>query len=797
MTTTTTTPSQELRIQKRDGSYEPFNPAKIKRAVVLSYWDVLKKAPNEADLDLLVKEVEMQARGLVYETGHPVTISQVHAFVEATLAMFEPIVAKGYMDFRDKRDAARAIRLKPDNNVIADYIHVAKYAKYRTDLGGRREVYSETVDRDKDMHKKKFAYLGEDFLRQIDEAFGFSHRKQVLPSMRSMQFAGEAMEKHNARGFNCSFTHIDRPRVFAESVYLLLCGCGVGYSVQWRHIEKLPKLPSMGRQVLHHMVGDSIEGWATAVETLVDGAFAGLHVEFDYSQIRPEGAPIKVGGGRAPGHLPLKKALEAVRGILLAAQGRKLRPIECHDMMCHLALMVRSGGTRRSSLICLFSPYDTEMLYCKAPGQFMPGSLNDQRQMANNSAAILRSTCKGEGGTEARTEARAEARALFDRIGRIATEGFGDPGVVFLNSLDDGFNPCVESSLRPILWDTYLSQYRSGFGFCNLNEINVATVDTSSPDGGREDFLARCKAAAFIGTLQASYTSFPFLGEVSEKIAQRDALLGVGLTGIMDKPSVGLNAELLREGAKVVLEENARVAKLLCIKPTARATLVKPGGTSSLELGCIGSGIHPHHARRFFRRVLANRLECPYQYFKSINPHMVVDNNPNSTDVYLVFPIQVGDEAEVIKNMSAKRFLEAVLLVQRNWVVPGNRLLLEGENADRDPTAPKPDRYLDDYSPPCHSVSATCTVKEGERDEVIEFLWQNRDELAAMSLVDETFDKKYPNAPREEVAGPADEDAWNRLIKLFRPVDWAAFHEDSDSTTRAAEPSCARGGCEI
>jgi ribonucleoside-triphosphate reductase len=744
--------TKTIRIQKRDGSFEEFNAAKIKRAVVLAHFDVLHKTPTTTDLEKIISAV----KDSVSWADEPIlAVGEVHRLVEAALAALGEEgerVSVGYREFRERRDHARELRLRPDTQAIADYIHIAKYSRYRDDLG-RREVYSETVDRVKEMHLRKFLHLGEEFARQIEEAFGFVYRKEVLPSMRSMQFGGAAIEKHNARSYNCSFGPIDRPRAFAEALYLLLCGCGVGYSVQWRHVDQLPPIAKQTRQVVYHTIEDTIEGWADAVDALINGALAGVYVEFNYSLIRPEGTPLKTSGGLAPGHLGLKASLENVRKILLGAQERKLRPIECHDILCFLADAVLSGGIRRSSLISLFSADDSEMMYAKARGNFepWPGGKNEQRQMANNSVALLKDE---------------NDRRIFDRVIKIADENFGDPGFVFVKTPDWGVNPCSEISLFPYILDPVTNKQLSGWCFCNLDEDNIATVRDE------EDFLARCRASAFIGTLQASYTNFEYLGWVTEEITRRDALLGCGMTGIMDNPAIGLNPELLERGAKLVLEENERVAKIIGINPAQRATTVKPSGTTSLELGCVGSGIHPHHARRYFRRVTANINEPPAQYFMSVNPHMVEKVPSKPTDVKLVFPIQAPDCAETVKTMTTEKFLQSVITVYQHWVKPGCR----------DGVA--------------HSVSATATIRDGERQQVLDFIWENRNSISAMSFVPFSIDKAFAFAPREEVL-PQDEGRWNNLIQNYRPVDWTKFREKSDATALRGEQACVSGSCEV
>lgn len=644
--------------------------------------------------------------------------------------------ARAYISFRVRQDISRAARLKPDRLAIANYIHAAKYARW---VNGRREVFDETVDRVMDMHIRRYPHL----VKEIEWAFGFVRRKEIMPSMRSMQFGGVAIEKNHARMYNCSFTHIDRWRAFQEAFFLLLSGCGVGYSVQWHHVDQLTPLGYVNeRDVVHHVVQDTIEGWADALGALIDGIRAGVWVEFSYHLVRREGSPLVTSGGKAPGHIPLRDMLERVRGVLMGAQGRSLRPIECHDVLCHVAEAVLAGGIRRSSLIALFSPSDTEMLYCKAKGNFYPGGLNAQREMANNSAVLLR-----EGD-----------RADYDRVMKVSAENFGDPGFYFTSDLEEGANPCGEITLRPWIWQCNahgwlkqrccpLGRRRTGFQFCNLVECNGPGLE-------------KARAAALIGTLQAGYADFPYLGEVTEQITRGEALLGVGVTAIQDHP---IDLDLYRECAQEVLRVNERIAGAIGIQVAARCTTVKPSGTASLALGGVAPGIHPQHARRFFQRVTANPLEPAAQYFRACNPHMV-EEKPNG-DWSIVFPVEA--DGVTVKEQSGVDFCQLVMGIYDAWIKPGGR---DG----------------------CHNVSCTVTVREGE--DVTSWIWEHRYSLRAMASAPFFLDKAFHFAPKRECY-PEDESRWNELIRLYKPVDWSAFQEEEDGTTRRMTVACSGGSC--
>lgn len=630
-----------------------------------------------------------------------------------------------------------------DPRAISDYIHVSKYAKFRPEWG-RRETYEETVARVEEMHLKRFPDLEDD----IKSAFDLVREKKVLPSMRAMQFGGPAMEAINARGFNCSATLIDRPRAFAEAFYLLLCGCGVGYSVQNRHVDKLPLLANQDGTVIHHIVEDTIEGWANAAEALIDCAIAGLHVEFAYNLIRPRGATLKTSGGKAPGHLPLKKALENARTVLLGAQGRRLRPFECHKIMCFFADAVLSGGIRRSAMIALFSLEDKEMLMCKAGNWFADAPYLAR---ANNSVVLKRDEVDEN-----------EFKAVFEM-----TKQFGEPGFMFENDWDHVRNPCAEIGLDPVYVDEYGNKH-TGWAFCNLCEINAALLKTE------QDFTDAAWAATVIGTLQASYTSMPYLGKITEKIAQRDALIGIGMTGMQDAPDIALNPQIQRRIAKRVVLLNNIYANAIGINPAARCTTVKPSGTTTLELsssvkgGAIGSGIHPHHHDKYIRRITATDLETPFLVFKETNPGMCVEK-PNG-DWVIEFPVQVQDGAVLKKDLTAIEFLEQVRSTQQHWVQPGTT---RGNLT--------------------HNVSNTVSVKPEEWDQVADYLWSNRWDFTGVSFIPDDGDTIYDFAPFEAVKSEQQEHRWNELAAMYKTVDYSVINDAGDM---AGESACAGGACE-
>jgi ATP cone domain len=766
-----------IRIEKRDGSYQEFKEEKVRRSMLAAF-DACGDVPNLKPLvDKAIARVRDGSEGRI------VRISDVQDSIEEVLmdSGFHD-VARCYIKYRGARDRARAQRLAPNSTALPEYMHVAKYAKWMPEYL-RRELRDETVARSREMMVSRWP----EYADEISVLYDGVNRREYVGSMRSMQFAGKRTLDHNASVYNCAFTLIDRPRVIQELFYLLLCGTGCGYSVQMQHIEKMPKLGRMDRsRVVHHVVDDSIEGWADAAGALIDAAIAGVWVEFSYHKIRDKGTRLVTSGGRAPGHLGLRKGLEAARAVLLGGQGRRLRAIEWHDIICHLAEAVLSGGIRRSAMLCLFSVNDTEMVYSKAHENFRPAfgtdpGVNSQRQMANNSACLLRGSV---------------SRVDFDRLVTVADDNYGCPGFYWTNNLDYGPNPCGEIGMWPVTgWCSVCNSSvdprsigsscltdgcpgviysRTGWQFCNLSEVNVATCV------GALDFISRCQAAAGLGTLQAAWTDFWYLGDgvrgsdasVSEIITKREALIGVSLTGIMDNPAIGLDPQLLQAGAQAVIAANKLWAKRLGINASSRCTTVKPSGKASVWLGPVSSGIHGRWARRYLYRVTASKSEAAYKYFVQHNPHMI--EHKNELDACLVFPIEAPSTARTVRDYTALEFVDDVMLVYDNWIVPGT---------------------ADPASSPglTHNVSCTVTLRDGDKADVVERIWERQDSVAAMSFVPFLIDKKFPFAPREAVT-PDLEARWNNLIENYVPVDWGQFYEDEDGTQLAMAAACVPGG---
>jgi len=479
------------------------------------------------------------------------------------------------------------------NKILSDITVYMKYAKYNDELQ-RRETWDELVTRNKEMHKRKYPALQD----EIEATYKYVYDKKILPSMRSLQFGGRPIEISPNRIYNCAYLPIDDWRAFGETMFLLLGGTGVGYSVQKHHVSQLPEIrkPNTDRR-RRFLIADSIEGWADAVKALMKSYFyGGSRLKFDFSDIRPKGARLVTSGGKAPGPQPLKECLVKIEGILNEKKdGEKLTPIETHDIVCHIADAVLAGGIRRAALISLFSADDDEMIACKS-GEWW--EINPQRGRANNSAVLLRHRI---------------TKAFFTELWkRVELSGAGEPGIYLSNDKDWGTNPCCEIALRP-------------FQFCNLCEVNVSNIES------QDDFDARVKAAAFIGTLQAGYTEFHYLRPIWQRTTEKDALIGVSMTGIGSGTVLGYD---MKKAAKIVKDENARVADIIMINKSARCTTVKPAGTTSLTLG-TSSGIHAWHNDYYIRRIRVGKNESIYSYLKTYHPELVEDEyfRPHDTAV--------------------------------------------------------------------------------------------------------------------------------------------------------------------
>lgn len=597
--------------------------------------------------------------------------------------------------------------------IVGNYVFLSKYSQTS---GGQKETWDQAVNRVMDMHMKQYRNVVSprdmpEFLDMFRKAYTLYHDQRILGAQRALQYGGELMTEKHARFYNCCATYVDRVSVFEEAMYLLLCGCGVGYSVQHCHVNKLPVPMGFNHSLPNSQftVPDTIEGWAEAIGLLMTAYYEGRpDIDFDYSMIRPRGAFIR-GGFSAPGPEPLKEAIEKIHSIVEKIKGRKLRPFELHYIICVFANSVVTGGVRRSAMISIFDADDVEMASCKTGAWIttMP-----ELCRSNNSAAILPDTSK----------------EIFDKIYEF-TKKYGEPGFVFIDSQDFVYNPCGEVGLFPRIKDEE-GNIHSGWGFCNLAEINGGKIHTP------EELYEAAEAAAIICTLQAGYTRFKVLERWSQKIAERDALIGVGITGLCENPEVLFDPEVQRKAARIVVETNKKIAKMINISPAARCTVIKPSGNSSQLLGTL-SGITPGHSRHYIRHIQASDTEQAIQEWERVNPECVETSvwAPDREKV-IAFPVTLPEGALLKQNLSAIDFLKLVLLTKGNWIEFGT-------NFDHPSTKENPTLRM--------NVSNTCTVRPDEWEDVREYLWEHRDKFGGISLLSSFGDLDYPQAPYTEV----------------------------------------------
>jgi len=611
-------------------------------------------------------------------------------------------------------------------NILAEITFLRTYAKIKED--GTKETWEETIGRVCNMHIKKFPL----YKAPIERAFEQVKLGRVVPSMRSLQFAGPAIERDNCRLYNCSYLPIDCLAAFGEYIYLLMNGTGVGYSVQLTHVNKLPPI-IQGSSKKVFTVPDTREGWADSVKALINNP----NIRFDYTQVRPEGAPLST-GGTASGPEPLREAHESIREILLGAARRKLKPIEVMDIVDLCASFVVVGGARRAASICLFDPDDTEMLKAKS-GEWY--TTHPWRAYSNNSAVLNPDTCTYE---------------QFDNIMNACFEGgYGEPGMVMLRDSESyAINPCAEIYLK-------------NNSFCNLTEVNMNAVQN------KEEFKEALHAATLIGTLQATYTDFTYLRDVWKRNTEEQALLGISFTGLgehWDKFT-----ELVKEDVtEMVKQVNEVWADCLGINPAKRIGCVKPSGTTSVVLGTT-SGIHAAHAKTFLRRVRINKTNPLAKYLvKHVGMNdFILQDNFDKTNIVVSVPMRTEEGAIIRREESALDLLERAKWVHDNWIKPTHR---EGGNT--------------------HNVSLTVSYKKSEENQVKGWMWYNRTSYTGISLLP-MDDNKYPLAPFEEI----DEETYQNLSKEFsalvghldlKSVVWQESDDERKQTV-----ACSGGSCEL
>ena len=601
----------------------------------------------------------------------------------------------------------------------------SKYAKYIPELK-RRETWNEIVNRYQEMMIKKYPQLED----AIISSTVWIREKKVLPSMRALQFAGPAAEVNNARIYNCCFLPVDSLHSFSETMFLLLGGTGVGYSVQKHHVAQLPVITKPGKKKTY-LIEDSIMGWADAVKVLFKAYMEGKFMPaYDFRAIRNKGARLVTAGGKAPGPEPLKLCLTHVQAILDRKQeGEQLSPIEAHDILCHIANSVLAGGIRRSAMIALFSHDDEEMITCKYGAWW---ELNEQRGRANNSAVLKRDQVSQD-----------EFYSLWKRI---EASGSGEPGIYWTNNQDWGTNPCCEIALRP-------------YQFCNLCEVNVSDITC------QEDLNDRVAIAAFFGTLQAGFTDFHYLRPIWKQTTDKDALLGIGMTGIGSGKILEAKLDIAANTAKVV---NSMISNQIGINEAARITCIKPSGTTSCVLG-TASGIHAWHAPYYLRTMRFNKNEDIAAYLMVNHPEMCEDDvlRPNDT-VCVRIPIK-APEGSIFRTETAIDTLERVKKFSQEWILPGH---INGDNT--------------------HNVSATISIREGEWPNVGEWMWENRDVYNGLSVL--PYDNgSYVQAPFEDIT----EEEYNKRITNLHSLDLTKVTEIEDHVEFGQTAACAGGSCAI
>ena len=602
--------------------------------------------------------------------------------------------------------------------LLSDFKFYSSYSKFKKE-DERMETWGEAIDRVMQMHYKKYQNkITPELQEYLDFATKQYKEKRILGSQRALQFGGDSILKHEMKQFNCLVSYCDRIEFFKEAMYLLLCGCGVGFSVQTLHVEKLPMIGKRIEGVKTFLIEDSIEGWADAIGVLLASyslsdikfqEYYGYRIDFDYSNIRPKGSYIS-GGFKAPGYEGLKNSLTKIQELLdKEINGNVQIPFKsiiAYDVVMHMADAVLSGGVRRSATICLFSATDNDMLNAKTGDWYIK---NPQRGRSNNSVILIRNKTSKE---------------LFSKIME-SVKSWGEPGFVWSSNEDIIYNPCVEIGMTPYYINENGNKI-SGWEGCNLTEINGSKCNTE------QEFYDACKASAILGTLQAGYTNFRYVTDVTKKIFDREALLGCSITGFMNNPMILFNPEIQKKGAEIIKETNKIVSSLIGINQAARTTCVKPSGNASVILG-TASGIHGEHSKKYFRNVQVNKEEELGKVIKILNPKMVENSlwSNNNSDWVISFPINSKEGSIYKKDLYGVKQLEYVKLTQQNWVEFGTNYELCVDKNTR------------------HNVSNTIVVDNW--DEVENYIYENKEWFAGISLLGMTGDKDYAQAPFTEV----------------------------------------------
>lgn len=627
--------------------------------------------------------------------------------------------------------------------IYQDYIHISRYARYVDELG-RRETWDETVDR----YIKYFKDYTKSRKVPWDELREAILNLEVMPSMRALMTAGKALEKDQVAGYNCSYLVIDNPKSFDEIMYVLMCGTGVGFSVESRYVNKLPEIPDEFYETETTIVfRDSKLGWATGYREFVSLLYSGKIAKYDVSRIRPAGERLKTFGGRASGPAPLIDLMEFTKNIFMKAKGRKLTTLECHDIVCKIADIVVCGGVRRSALISLSDLQDDHLRNAKS-GQWWLA--DPQRALSNNSAVYEHKPDMDTFMKEwfSLVRSRSGERGIFSRAAsqRVAAKyERRDP------DWDYGTNPCSEIILRP-------------YQFCNLSEVVVRAYDTE------DTLLRKVRLATILGTLQATQTKFRYLSKKWQNNTEEEALLGVSLTGIMDNELLsaqnwdvavdkGYLPRLLDKLREECVKTNQEFAKNLGINASAAITCVKPSGTVS-QLVDSASGIHPRYAHHYIRRVRSDKKD-PLAQFMVSHGYEAADDFYGKENYVFSFPVETPEHAVTVKDVTAIQQLRLWQIYQDHWCE--------------------------------HKPSITVYVDEHEWLEVGAWVYRHIDDLSGVSFLPKD-NGTYRQAPYEEIT----KEQYEKLVATQNlNIDWTEFHEETDNTENMKTLACTAGACEI
>lgn len=688
---------------------------------------------------------------------------------------------------------------------MSNFKAVSTYARYNEKVS-RRETWEESVQRIEDMMFRKYSDKFNDIQsKKVKWAFDLVKQKKVAPSMRNLQYGGKAVEKNNLRQYNCAVRHIDSLRSFSEIFFGLLAGNGVTIGLNKKFFSRLPDLVTTHDKtgtVTTYVIEDTIEGWADSIEALLmcyhkGTAFSGRKLVFDYSKIRKKGTLLKTSGGKAPGHIGLKKAHEKIKWwldhLIEDNHQKRLRTTDAMDICMHMADAVLSGGSRRSAMATIFESSDKEMFRAKSmlsidkyrsfskeddmyEGFVWLEGIRYEVKLSEYEFETLKKDreiswfhvypWRGRSNNSVLINKKRESKEVFDEVFEYVKH-FGEPGFFFTDHDDSLSNPCFEIGFIPVT-----KTGECGLQVCNLTSINGGKINSI------EDWKDAAEAATIIGTLQAGFTDFPYLNNASKELTEEESLIGVSITGFMDNPSILLDERNQYMISKLVTKVNEEWAKTIGINPAARTTAVKPEGTWSI-VAMSASGIHPHHSKKYLRRMQINKDDSVYKYFKQFNPHAIEESiySANKTDDVITFPVEIKEGVMVKSDLTAIEHLNIIRKSYENWILPGTSSYNKKEVT--------------------HNISATVIVKDNEWDEVKDYLYENRQYFGGVSLLPFTGDKIYKQAPMESIVTKEDEEKFQYLLDNWTSVDYSFFKEEDDTTEASDTVACGGGACEI